>query len=90
MGIWIEFRIDRSIRIAGDATWMLRRKNQLTQKLENFVSSSIRSLTFLCSPSFEAKSLRDERRRVCYFFGKVGKGKRGRGVIILINPTIVT
>lgn len=37
-------------------THTLRRKNQLTQKLGNFVSSSIRSLTF-CSPSFHAKSL---------------------------------
>lgn len=46
-----------SNRSGRESAHTLRRKNQLTQKLENFVSSSIRSLTF-CSPSFHAKSLR--------------------------------
>lgn len=83
--LWISLRSTRIDRLflgeeglAGisnrsiDRTWMLRRRNQLTQKLENFVSSSIRSLTFLEFPG-EISAYGSEREggfTIFFFFGK--------------------
>lgn len=63
---------------------MLRRRNQLTQKLENFVSSSIRSLTFLEFPGeISAYALAGAREKGLSFFFLE------KGFEFLISATIV-